>query len=61
MESESVEGESEASERSEACRLLLLDVVSIGSARKRLPGAAGDAIGRAASGLRNGTDSVSRT
>lgn len=61
MESESVEGESEASERSEACRLLLLDVVSIGSARNRPLGTAGDAIGRAASGLRNGTDSESRS
>lgn len=61
MESESVEGVREISERSEACRLLLLDVVSTGSARKRLRGAAGDAIGHAASGLRNGTDSEMRT
>ena len=35
VESESRDGEGEASERSEACRLWLLDVVSIGSARNR--------------------------
>lgn len=45
VETESVEGGREASERSKGCRLLLLDVVSIGSAKKRLVGGAGDAIG----------------
>ena len=35
VESESLEGESDESERSDCCLLQLRDVVSIGSARKR--------------------------
>ena len=56
MELESLEGEGETSERSEGVRLLLLVVVSIGSAGNRLLSGAGLAIG-CASEVRDVSDS----